>query len=94
MSEAPFVVGQPVLCVRVDGGPGPSPPLRLWGIYHVASVRYLGPTEVENPGWGITVEELPVVETSEYAAEYEATRFRPIEPDSLPTAHHREEEPA
>ena len=61
MSEAPFVVGQPVL---------------------------------ENPGWGITVEELPVVETAEYAAEYEATRFRPIEPDSLPTAHYREEEPA
>lgn len=83
MREPPFRIGQPVLCV--DASAPASPPLRLWGIYHVASLRWFDASNCAAGyvGWGLTVDELPPVETDEYFAEYRASRFRSIDPDSV-----------
>lgn len=70
-----FRVGQKVVCVNARGAIEPRPVKGR--VYTVASVRWVEFAE-RRPGLGITLVELPTIETDDYYAEYFAWRFRPI----------------
>ena len=68
-----FHVGQKVVCIdNNDCFPAPI----VGNIYTVATVKYINDTN--DPGWGITLIELPTFESDDYWAEYDASRFRPV----------------
>jgi hypothetical protein len=69
-----FRVGQKVVCISEDK----TRILRRGRIYTIASIRWIGADETNDPGLGVTVEETPTKEDDEWFAEFRAERFRPI----------------
>lgn len=71
-----FRVGQKVVCVDVKGCPDGL--LVRGRIYTIATIKYFDGSSSFHRGYGVTLEELPAIETEDFWAEYKATRFRPV----------------
>lgn len=69
-----FRVGQKVVCVDASGAVDPRPVKGR--VYTIASARWVN--ACLEPGWGVTLVELPSIETDDHHAEFFARRFRPI----------------